>query len=66
MKNLKKDIKEFQFRLYFEMYKDYPSSNRDEFRKMFIKRHGRYEYLNLLLLKIQSYQVDKFNQTIKF
>ena len=64
--NLKQELEKFLFNLYFEMYKEYPTSAREEFRKMFTQRHGEYKYINELMLALQNYQVAKFKQTLQF
>ena len=66
MKGIKEELEKFLFKLYFEMYKDHPTSARSEFRKLFVKKHGNYKYLNELLTELQYYQVEKYKQTIWF
>ena len=55
---------EFKLNLYFNIYKDYPIASRDSFRSMFIKKYGKYHYLPELILMIEKYQREKFEQSI--
>lgn len=55
---------EFQLNMYFEMYKDLPLPNRDEFRKNFKKKHGDFIYLNQLIFDIERYQFKKYGTTL--
>ena len=66
MKSLKQELEEFLYRLYFEMYKDFPVTSTEEFRRFFKKRHGEYKYLNELVRDLQNYQIKKHGQTIVF
>lgn len=61
------DLNRFKLEYYFNLYKDYPSSNRDTFRLMFTKKHGKgYKDLNKLLFMINNYQVKKYSSTLDF
>lgn len=66
MKNLKQELEKFLFKLYFEMYKDFPATSTEEFRRYFRKKHGDYKYLNELVRDLQNYQIKKHGQAIKF
>lgn len=55
---------EFKLQFYFNLYKDYPVVNRERFRKYFEKLHGKFRYLNELLLMIEKYQHKKFGESI--
>lgn len=50
--------------MYFEMYKDLPLPNRDEFRKNFKKKHGKFQYLEEVIKMIEDYQFEKYGQTL--
>lgn len=54
----------FKLNLYFAMYKDFPISSRDYFRSIFVKRHGKFNYLPELMLMIEDYQREKFGAII--
>ena len=66
MKSLKQELEEFLYRLYFEMYKEFPVTSTEEFRRFFRKKHGEYKYLNELVRDLQNYQIKKHGQTIMF
>lgn len=66
MKSLKQELEEFLYKLYFEMYKDFPVTSTEEFRRFFRKKHGDYKYLNELVRDLQNYQIKKHGQTIVF
>ena len=51
---------EFQINYYFNMYKDEPISNAKSFKTKFIKKHGNFQYLNEVVLRINRYQVKKY------
>lgn len=55
---------DFKLNMYFEMYKDLPLPNRDEFRRRFKKKHGNFIYLNQLILDIERYQLKKYGTTL--
>lgn len=55
---------DFQLNLYFNMYKDTPLPNCDEFRKKFKKMHGKFPYLNELIVQILNYQVKRYGQQL--
>ena len=59
-----KSYLDFQLNLYFNMYKDTPLPNSDEFRKRFKRIHGKFTYLNELILMITNYQVKKYGCTL--
>lgn len=55
-----KSYLDFKLNLYFNMYKDTPLPNGDEFRKNFRKKHGDFPYLNELIIRLINYQVRKY------
>lgn len=55
---------DFKLNLYFNMYKDKPLPNGDEFRKNFKKEHGKFPYLNELVVMLINYQVKKYGQQL--
>lgn len=55
---------DFKLNLYFKMYKDSPIGSRESFRRRFIKKHGRFQYLPELIVMIERYQNKKFGATI--
>ena len=50
--------------MYFEMYKDLPLPNRDMFRKTFKKKHGKFQYLEELIIMIEEHQLKKYGETL--
>ena len=65
--NYKKDILiSFLYKLYFEMYKDFPVTSTEEFRRFFKRKHGEFILLNDLVRDLQNYQIKKHGQTIVF
>ena len=57
-------INEFKLEFYFNLYKDKPLKNRDEFRKNFKKAHGNFLYLPELIVRIEKYQIKKYGETL--
>lgn len=59
-------MKDMNFKLnyYFQLYKDSPVINRQKFRAEFIKKHGRFSYLNDLVLMMEQYQFKKYGHAI--
>lgn len=55
---------EFKLEFYFNLYKDKPLKNRDEFRKNFKKVHGNFLYLPELIFRIENYQIKKYGETL--
>lgn len=55
---------EFQLELYYQMYKEAPIVNREDFRKRFIKKHGKFQYLPELMLMIEKHQIKKYGNLI--
>ena len=61
------DKYEFKINYYFNMYKDEPLQNTQQFKKNFIKKHGNFQYINEIILRINQYQVKKYgNGLIRF
>ena len=55
---------EFKLNMYFEMYKDKPLPNRDEFRKNFKKKHGKFQLLEELIYMIEKHQIGTYGETL--
>lgn len=55
---------EFQLNYYFNMYKDLPIRSRNEFRMSFRKKHGKFQYLEELIVMIERYQFKKYGETL--
>lgn len=58
------DMIDFKLKYYYEMYKNKPLPNRDEFRKKFKKKHGKFQYLEELIKMIEKYQFKKYGMTL--
>ena len=50
----------FKLNYYFEKLKDTSFVSRQEFRIMFKKKYGTFEYLEELIRKIERYQIKKY------
>ena len=57
-------MEDFKLEFYFNLYKDKPISTRGEFRIKFKKKHGEYEDVDMLLTKIETYQIEKYGTTL--
>lgn len=57
-------MNEFKLQFYFNLYKEKPFNSRDEFRLNFRKKHGRFQYIEELILMIEKYQMKKYGETI--
>lgn len=57
-------MEEFKLQFYFNLYKNIPMSNRNQFRAEFIKRHGEYRYLEELIKMIENWQLKKYGCTL--
>lgn len=57
-------MSDFKLNMYFEMYKDKPLPNRDEFRKNFKNKHGKFQYLEELIKMIEKHQFKKYGMTL--
>lgn len=55
---------EFKLQFYFNLYKDYPVSSREKFKKYFEKNHGVFRYFNELTVMIDKYQHNKYGETL--
>lgn len=55
---------DFKLNYYFNKLKDLPFQSREKFKSRFIKRYGRFELLNELVLMVENYQIEKYGQTI--
>lgn len=58
------DRLDFKLNLYYEMYKNKSLQNREEFRKNFTKKHGKFQYLEELIKMIEKYQMKKYGETL--
>ena len=58
------DKYEFQINYYFNLYKDMPIKNTKEFKGKFEKKHGKFQYLNEVILKINKYQIKKYGNSL--
>lgn len=57
-------VEEFKLNFYFNKYKDKSLPNRDDFRRIFKKTHGGFQYLEELILMIEKYQIKKYGRTL--
>ena len=64
--NKKEQYEKFLLMLYFKMYKDFPSASTMEFRRYFKSKHGDFKYLDELIVMINKYQVEHYEQTLVF
>lgn len=55
---------DFKLNYYFEMYKDKSLPNREEFRKNFKKKYGKFKYLEELIIMIEKYQFKTYGETL--
>lgn len=55
---------EFKLNLYFNLYKDAPLIQRNDFRKKFIKKYGKFECLEELIFMIEQYQIETYGSTL--
>lgn len=55
---------EFKLNTYFEMYKDSVVISAAKFKEMFIKKHGKFELLNELVIMIQRYQYANYGDLV--
>jgi hypothetical protein len=51
---------DFKLNYYFNKLKDLPFQSREKFKSRFIKRYGRFELLNELVLMVENYQMEKY------
>jgi hypothetical protein len=58
------DRLDFKLNYYFNKLKDLPFQSRNEFKGNFIRKYGKFELLNELMLKIENYQIEKYEQII--
>lgn len=57
-------MNDFKFNYYLNLYKEHPLPNRNEFRKNFRKKHGKYVHIEELIVAIENYQLKKYGQTL--
>ena len=55
---------DFKLNYYFNELKDLSFQLREKFKSRFIKRYGRFELLNELVLMVENYQMKKYGETI--
>lgn len=55
---------EFKLQYYFEIYKDAAIISTSKFKEEFIKKHGKFELLNELVIMIQRYQRNKYGDVV--
>lgn len=55
---------DFKLNYYFNELKDLPFQSRNEFKGNFIRKYGKFELLNELVLMVENYQIEKYGQTI--
>lgn len=53
-------MEEFKLNFYFNLYKDKEMKNRDVFRANFHKLHGKFNYLEELIIMIEKYQIKNY------
>ena len=51
---------EFKLNYYFEVFKDAPFDNRKKFRERFIKKFGKFQFLEELIIIVKRYQIKKY------
>ena len=54
----------FKLNIYYEMYKNKPLPSRDEFRRNFKKKYGKFQDLEELIRMIECYQLKRYGQTL--
>ena len=57
-------MQEFNLKVFFEMYKDSPIVSRNNFRRRFHKKHGKFQYLPELIFMIEQYQHKKYDNLV--
>ena len=55
---------DFKLQFYFNLYKKTEISSRNNFRRMFTKKHGRFQCLDELIFMIEQYQLETFGETL--
>lgn len=56
---------EFKLNYYFNLYKDTVLISATKFKDIFIRKHGKFELLNELVIMIQKYQYDKYGNLLQ-
>lgn len=56
---------EFKLKYYFNLYKDTVLISATKFKDIFIRKHGKFELLNELVIMIQKYQYDKYGNLLQ-
>lgn len=57
-------MNEFKLKFYFTLYKDRALPNRQKFRYNFKKHHGKFKYIEELIIMIERYQIKKYGTTL--
>lgn len=57
-------MNDFKLNFFFMIHKDKPLPNRDEFRRTFTKKYGKFQYLEELIRMIEKYQFKKYGATL--
>lgn len=57
---------DFKLNYYFNLYKDSPVSSRHNFRGFFNKQNGQYDKIQILIEKIEKYQINKYGKLLVF
>ena len=57
-------MEDFKLDFYFNLYKDRGMGNRKRFREDFNKKHGRFQYLEELIVMIEKYQFRKYGEIL--
>ena len=55
---------EFKLNYYFEILKDEAFDNRKKFRERFIKKFGKFQFLEELIIMVEQYQIKKYGSLI--
>lgn len=56
---------EFKLNYYFELLKDTPAVSASRFKDEFVRKYGKFELLNELVIMIQRYQLNKYGNLLE-
>lgn len=56
---------EFKLNYYFTIFKDIPLYGRKKFREIFIKKYGKFQYLEELISMLENYQIKKYGGLLR-
>lgn len=56
---------DFKLNYYFNIYKDTTCLSVSKFKDTFTRKHGKFEYLNELVVMIQRYQYKKYGNLVQ-